>query len=114
MSRALGLQSQLIYTNGTMISISAVNIPSSLKRCMRNLVSCLRTRRVRRSRVMSGPIIRINPDEIHIDDPDYFEEVFNQMNGRAQKPVQVAEAFGPYPAVSRASQNTLLLLSDTR
>lgn len=47
-----------------------------------------------------GPIIRINPDDVHINDPDYFEEIFNQTNGRAQKPWQVAEAFGPYPAVS--------------
>ncbi|KAE8372926.1 putative benzoate 4-monooxygenase cytochrome P450 [Aspergillus bertholletiae] len=44
------------------------------------------------------PVIRINPDEVHINDPDYFEEVFNQTNGRAQKPIQVAEAFGPFPA----------------
>ncbi|KAF5877740.1 putative cytochrome p450 protein [Botrytis fragariae] len=45
------------------------------------------------------PIIRINPNEIHIDDPYFFEEVFNQSNGRTQKPLNVAEAFGPYPAV---------------
>ena len=47
-----------------------------------------------------GPIIRINPNDIHIDDPNYFDEVFNQTNGRAQKPPEVAEAFGPYPAVN--------------
>ncbi|KAF7930612.1 uncharacterized protein EAE98_005012 [Botrytis deweyae] len=45
-----------------------------------------------------GPVIRINPNEVHIDDPDFFEEVFNQSNGRTQKPINVAEAFGPYPA----------------
>lgn len=46
-----------------------------------------------------GPVIRINPDEVHIDDPDFFDQVFNQTNGRAEKPLRVAEAFGPYPAV---------------
>ncbi|KAJ6090139.1 benzoate 4-monooxygenase cytochrome P450 [Penicillium sp. IBT 16267x] len=45
-----------------------------------------------------GPVIRINPDEVHIDDPDFFDQVFNQTNGRAEKPPRVAEAFGPYPA----------------
>ncbi|APA10778.1 hypothetical protein sscle_07g055480 [Sclerotinia sclerotiorum 1980 UF-70] len=45
-----------------------------------------------------GPVIRINPNEVHIDDPDFFEEMFSQSNGRAQKPLNVAEAFGPYPA----------------
>jgi hypothetical protein len=46
-----------------------------------------------------GPVIRINPDEVHIDDPDFFDQVFNQTNGRAEKPLRVAEVFGPYPAV---------------
>ncbi|KAE8358081.1 cytochrome P450 [Aspergillus caelatus] len=45
-----------------------------------------------------GPVIRINPDEVHIDDPDFFDQVFSQANGRAEKPLRVAEAFGPYPA----------------
>ncbi|KLJ09026.1 hypothetical protein EMPG_15547 [Blastomyces silverae] len=45
-----------------------------------------------------GPVVRINPDDVHIDDPDYFGEVYNQSNGRVDKPSRVAEAFGPYPA----------------
>ncbi|KAE8336391.1 hypothetical protein BDV24DRAFT_168322 [Aspergillus arachidicola] len=45
-----------------------------------------------------GPVIRINPDDVHIDDPDFFDQVFNQTNGHAVKPLRVAEVFGPYPA----------------
>ena len=47
-----------------------------------------------------GPVIRHNPDQIHINDPDFFEEVYNLTNGRTEKPREVAEVFGPYPAVS--------------
>ncbi|EEA20930.1 hypothetical protein TMatcc_000933 [Talaromyces marneffei ATCC 18224] len=46
-----------------------------------------------------GPIIRISPETVHIDDPDYFEVVHNQKNGREVKPPHVAETFGPYPAL---------------
>ncbi|EDO01120.1 hypothetical protein SS1G_03594 [Sclerotinia sclerotiorum 1980 UF-70] len=43
---------------------------------------------------MAIQILLINPNEVHIDDPDFFEEMFSQSNGRAQKPLNVAEAFG--------------------
>lgn len=49
-----------------------------------------------------GPVVRINFDEAHIYDLDSLESVFNQTNGRVDKPPQVAGAFGPYPAVSWA------------
>ena len=47
-----------------------------------------------------GPIIRINPDRVHIDDPDFIDKLYNQANGRTDKTANDAEAFGPYAAVS--------------
>ncbi|KAL4979754.1 putative benzoate 4-monooxygenase cytochrome P450 [Aspergillus desertorum] len=45
-----------------------------------------------------GPVIRINPDQVHINDPECYDEIFNQTNGRNVKPRNYAEVFGPYPA----------------
>ena len=46
-----------------------------------------------------GPIVRISPEEVHIDDPDFLSSIYNNSNGRVEKPARVAEQFGPYPAV---------------
>jgi hypothetical protein len=48
-----------------------------------------------------GPVIRINPTDLHCDDPDYFDDIFNVTNGKADKPYRSANSFGPYPAVRR-------------
>lgn len=45
-----------------------------------------------------GPVIRINPDEVHILDHDYFDKMYNLSNGRANKTLRATEAFGPYPS----------------
>lgn len=46
-----------------------------------------------------GPVIRLNPDELHFNDPHYYDEIFNNTNGKTEKPYKIANAFGPYPAV---------------
>ncbi|KAF7593581.1 hypothetical protein BBP40_011201 [Aspergillus hancockii] len=66
----------------------------------------------------NSPDIRIQPDEVHINGSCYFDEAFNQTNGRAEKALQAAEAFGPYPGkyscpVGHASQLLYYSLTDS-
>ncbi|PLB48688.1 putative benzoate 4-monooxygenase cytochrome P450 [Aspergillus steynii IBT 23096] len=54
-----------------------------------------------------GPVIRISPDEVHVHDPDYFDQIYNQANGRTDKPPHVAGVFGPYSATISTQSHTL-------
>ncbi|KAL9616019.1 MAG: hypothetical protein Q9160_009065 [Pyrenula sp. 1 TL-2023] len=54
-----------------------------------------------------GPAIRINPNEIHINDPDYLDEVFNFSNGKTNKSYREANAFGPFPAITGTEEHDL-------
>ncbi|ETS73447.1 hypothetical protein PFICI_15052 [Pestalotiopsis fici W106-1] len=38
-----------------------------------------------------GPVVRITPDELHIDDPDYYDEVF--CNSHSSRPIDKMERF---------------------
>lgn len=46
-----------------------------------------------------GPVIRINPDEVHINDRDYWDKLYTMTNGRTEKTPSTAETFGPFAAV---------------
>ncbi|KAI9042371.1 putative benzoate 4-monooxygenase cytochrome P450 [Aspergillus affinis] len=54
-----------------------------------------------------GPVIRINPDEIHVHDLDYFDHIYSQTNGRTDKPPHVAGVFGPYSATISTQSHSL-------
>ncbi|MCJ1287369.1 hypothetical protein MMC26_006718 [Xylographa opegraphella] len=41
-----------------------------------------------------GPIVRISPDEVHINDPDYFDEMFPGFQKPTDKASSAAGAFG--------------------
>ncbi|CAF9929306.1 MAG: hypothetical protein GOMPHAMPRED_005365 [Gomphillus americanus] len=44
-----------------------------------------------------GPVLRLNPDEVHVLDHEYYPEVFNNTSGRVDKPEHIAGMIGPYP-----------------
>ena len=46
-----------------------------------------------------GPVVRFMPDDLHFNDPDYYDEIYT-TSGKTGKPFKWANAFGPYPAVS--------------
>lgn len=41
-----------------------------------------------------GPIVRITPDELHIDDPDFFDEVYPGTAKQVEKSKAIAGVFG--------------------
>lgn len=49
------------------------------------------TFQIRRLHQKYGPIVRINPDELHIDDPEYYDTVF--CNSYAHRPIDKIERF---------------------
>ncbi|MCJ1312098.1 hypothetical protein MMC25_005772 [Agyrium rufum] len=54
-----------------------------------------------------GPIIRINPDELHINDPDYWDEVYSNSKRRVHKTSKGANSFGPIPGTFGTSDHDL-------
>ncbi|MCJ1329047.1 hypothetical protein MMC10_005724 [Thelotrema lepadinum] len=51
-----------------------------------------------------GPILRLNPDELHFDDPEFYDEVFNN-SGKVDKPVKEAKIFGPFAATLSTAEH---------
>ncbi|KAI0868177.1 cytochrome P450 [Hypoxylon argillaceum] len=49
------------------------------------------TFKIRRLHEIYGPIVRINPDEIHIDDPDYYDVVY--CSSTPSRPIDKTEKF---------------------
>ena len=47
----------------------------------------------------TGPVIRINPDDLHFNDPDFLDEIYTGSGGKVEKPYKEANTFGPFPAV---------------
>ena len=48
---------------------------------------------------LQGPILRLNPDSLHINDPDYYDVVFSNSAGKVDKSYGEAIAFGSFAAV---------------
>ena len=75
---------------------------------MRNMVSYITAYfscqgSIRRLRKLLGPIVRINPYELHINDPDYYDEVYAGGGRKRNK-------YGRFVRLYGAEQGTLVTL----
>jgi len=41
-----------------------------------------------------GPVVRVNPDEVHFDDPDFIDTLFPLYGRRTDKPIQIGKRTG--------------------
>lgn len=52
--------------------------------------------------LITGPIIRITPDEVHIDDPDFFSTVYSSGRSKVNKDTSTVVGFG-HPGATAAT-----------
>lgn len=43
----------------------------------------------------SGSVIRLNPDELHCNDPDFYHEIYSGVGAKVEKAQFFRDAFGP-------------------
>jgi hypothetical protein len=46
------------------------------------------------SQLLAGPIVRINPYELHINDPEYYDELYSGSSKKRDKYEWAARLFG--------------------
>ncbi|KAI9702616.1 MAG: hypothetical protein M1820_006122 [Bogoriella megaspora] len=54
-----------------------------------------------------GPVVRLNPDDLHFNDPEFYDDIFCVTSGKSEKPFKTANAFGGYPAVIGTTDHDL-------
>lgn len=70
----------------TMIAWKRDNLSGKLKKCIINMVGISFHNRIApRLTHMSGPIVRIRPDVIHINDPDFIDQLYAGASKRRDK-----------------------------
>ncbi|TGJ77094.1 hypothetical protein E0Z10_g10785 [Xylaria hypoxylon] len=64
------------------------------------------TFQIKRMHEQYGPIVRINPDELHIDDPDYYSQVY--CNSSSSRPIDKSTKFKYRFGIPQATFSTTL------
>ncbi|KAI0533596.1 cytochrome P450 [Xylaria digitata] len=64
------------------------------------------TFQIKRLHEQYGPIVRINPDELHIDDPDYYSQVY--CNSSSSRPIDKSTKFKYRFGIPQATFSTTL------
>lgn len=86
------------------------------RECMRNMVreQSLKQKDNKAEVVLfTGPIVRINPDEVHCTDPNFIDEIYPASGRKRNKPYwHVKNLVGPYlsliPLLSDPSADTYI------
>lgn len=83
------------------------NISGRLKRCINSLVSLLEPNRRTAANSSTGPIVRISPTEVHVNDPEFIDQLFAGSGKRREKGQLTLNGLGTTPTAIGTRDHSL-------